>query len=84
MAVEVERAQEDVGGEGAVAEDLRQAALAGAARQLHLPQAVLRVQEPQRAEEVVGGSGKDVRHALAIAHDLDRAGEPGNRQRARG
>ena len=45
MAVEVERAQEHVGGERALAENLRQAALAGAARQLHLPQAILGVQE---------------------------------------
>ena len=72
MAVEIERAQEHVGVEGALAEQLRQAALAGAALQLHLPQPVLGVDEPQRHVEVVGGLGEDVRHALAVAHHLDR------------
>ena len=71
VAVEVERAQEHVGGEGALAEDLRQAALAGAALQLHLPQPVLRVHEAERDVEVVDGLGEDVRHALAVAHHLD-------------
>ena len=50
VAVEVERAQEYVGGEGALAEHLRQAALAGAALQLHLPQPVLRVHEARARE----------------------------------
>ena len=57
-------------GEGALAEHLGEAALAAAARQLHLPQAVLRVQEAQRAERILHGLGEHVRHALAVAHTV--------------
>ena len=76
IAVEVERAQKHIGGEGALAEQLREPALTGAARQLHLPQPILGVQEAERAEHVLHGLRKDVRHALAVAHDLDGGGEP--------
>ena len=83
MAVKVKRAQENVRAQGALAEDLREAALAGAALQLHLPEPVLRVHEAQRHVEVVGGLGEDMRHALAVAHHLHRHRQAGDGQRAR-
>ena len=70
VAEEVERLDKDVGQVGAIAEQLRQAPLGGAARQLHLPQPVLRVHEAERAIKIVSRFSEDMRDALAVAHDF--------------
>ena len=73
--VQTEPAMEAVNVERVLAEDLGQAAGGEAARQLHLPQAVLRVAEPLAEEGVERLASADVRNAPAIAHDLDRGAQ---------
>ena len=65
-----ERAQEPVRFERGLAEDLGEAPGRRAPVHLHLPQAVLRVQEAERVDRVLEARGADVRNAVGVAHDL--------------
>ena len=73
--VDPERAQKPVGGPGRGAEDLRQASGADAAVDLHLPQPVLGVDEPEAVHHVLDVLRVDVRHGVAVADDADGGGE---------
>ena len=59
-----------------LAEDFRQAPLAGAPLQFHLPQPVLGVDEPERDVKVIGRLGEDMRHCLAVPHHFDGIRKP--------
>jgi hypothetical protein len=75
-APDADRAQEPVGFERALAEGLREAPRCGAPVDLHLPEPVLRVDVAQRVNRIGEALRRDVRHAVAIAQDLDRLGKP--------
>jgi hypothetical protein len=78
-AAQAQRAHEAVGFKAASAEHLGQATGADAPVHLELPQAVLRVHEAEREVRVALRSGKDVRHAVGVAQDLDRGADPRDR-----
>ncbi len=63
------RAGEDVSRQELLAENLGQRAARGAARQLHLPEAVLGVGVAERLVEAFVVRGRDGRHAVGIAGD---------------
>ena len=76
-AIEPEPAHRAVGIDQAAADqlgrqDLRQPALAEAAHQLHLPEAVLGMDVAQPEGGVLERARDDVRHGVPVAHDLDR------------
>ena len=75
--VDVQPPQQLVNLGGAGAENLGQAALRGASQHGHLPEPVLRMNESQRIEGVRLGSGKDMRHIVVVAHDIDLLGDSG-------
>ena len=72
-AREAQDADEPVGIERDSAEDLREPAAGGAALELHLPQAILRMHIPLGEEQVRCRLCRDVRHAPAVTDHLDRA-----------
>jgi hypothetical protein len=84
VAVEVQGSNEDVGAKGPLSENFRQAPLAGAPLQFHLPQPVLGVDETQRDVEIIGGLGENMRNGLAIPHHFDGFRKRGDDERARG
>ena len=74
-AVEADRPREPVVLERPVGEDLGQAAARGAEQQVELEQAFAGRDEALREPQIVERRGADVRHAPAVAEDLDRLGE---------
>ncbi len=83
-AMPAEGADEAVTVEGGAAEDLGQPAGADAPPELHLPEPILRVNEPLGKEQVVLVGGIDVGDSQRIAVDLDRLLQAGRGQRAAG
>ena len=79
-----EDAHEAVGGEGPRPQNLRQPPGAQAALELHLPQPVLGVNEAEGEIGVAVGARADAHHAVAVAGDLDRRGEPRQHHHAPG
>ena len=69
-------ADEAVGLQGVLAEDLREPAGRDVAAEVHLEEALLRVDEALGAHQVVVGVGVDLRDAVRVAHDLHRGGQP--------
>ena len=82
IAVEVERAHQLVDPQRLGAEELAQPPLHGAAQQRHLPQPVLGMHVAEAEKGVVVGLRQDVRHRVAVAHDLDLLLGPVERQRS--
>ena len=78
--VEADRPREAVVVERPVGEDLRQPAVRGTEQQVDLEQAFAGRDEPLREPQVVERRGADVRHAPAVAEDLDRRGEARRRE----
>jgi hypothetical protein len=70
-ASEAQRAHEAIGLETWLAQHLREPSLGGAPVDVHLPEAVLCGDVPLREEDVVQVAGEHVRHAVAVAEDLD-------------
>ncbi len=62
------------------AEDLRQLAIGVAAKEVHLPEPVLRRHVALRHKEIVLSRRVDVRHAVRVAADGHRCREPGHVQ----
>ena len=83
-AAHAERAQEPVGLQPARADDFGQAAGGHAPAHFHLPEAVLRVHEAEREARILQAGREDVRNAVAVAQDLDRAAEAGEADLALG
>ncbi len=69
-------AQEGVGLHLLGAEHLREPSGRHVAADVHLPEAVLRLDEALGAEEVLGAVGVDLGNAVAVAHDLHLARQP--------
>ena len=78
QVVEAERAHHGIGRHGRRADDLGQPPGAEPARQVHLQQAILGMDETEREIGVVLGGSADGDDAVAIAPDLDRAGQAGD------
>jgi hypothetical protein len=78
-ASHAERAHQAVGLEAARAEHFREPPGADAAVHFELPQAVLGMDEAQGELGVTLRGGEDVRHPIAIAQDLDRRADSGDR-----
>jgi hypothetical protein len=68
----IERAEEAVEGNGRRTEDFRQSPLPRASQHIHLPEPVLRVNVTGSEHEIVLVGCAKVRHAVAVAHDIDR------------
>ena len=66
------RQEPPVDRQGRFTHDFRQAALRDTPVQLHLPQAVARMQRPRRKPRIVGVTGIGCGHAVAVNQDLDR------------
>jgi len=73
---EAERAHELVGLEGALAEEFAQPSLRHAPLEFHLPEAILRVHVAHREPAIALALRIDVRHAFAVAQDLDARHDP--------
>ena len=82
QAVKAKRAHETVGPEGAPAEDFGQPPGAGAPDGLHLPQAVLGVDESEGEIGVVRRFCPDVGNGVAVPEDGDRSAQAGNSEDA--
>ena len=65
------------------AEHFGEAALDGAAPQVHLKQPILRLDEALREKQIVAVPRVDVRHAVAIADDADRRAQAVHLDRSR-
>ena len=72
-------AQELVRVQGRGSERLGQPSGADAPVHFHLPQAILRMNETEREVRVRDAAGVDVGHAIAVAHDVHRRLETGQR-----
>ncbi len=81
-ASESDRAEKAVLRERGCAENLREAPVADAPLQLHLPEPVLRVHVAEAEERVQLVRGVDVRNRVGVADDVDRRREPQDGQRA--
>ena len=75
-------AEEAVGVQRRGSEDLGQAPGPDAAVDLHLPKAVLGVDEAQGEGGVFRGRGINMRNAILVAHYIDRAFKPRNLDRS--
>ena len=64
------------------AENLRKAAVADAALELHLPQPVLRVHESQAEQRVGHGRRENMRNGVGVTNDVDGRRRPAHRQLA--
>jgi len=71
QSVQVVAAQDFVDAHGALAKNLGQAALRGAAQLGHLPQTVLGMGKSQGEENVFVAVAEDMGHIGVVAHDLD-------------
>ena len=83
-AAQPQRPDEAIGDQARGPGDLRQPAGADAAVEVDLPEAILSVAEALAEPQVEVGLGADVRHAPAVARDLDRPLDAGHPQIARG
>ena len=72
---DAERTEKPVGVPSRRAEDLREAPRADAAIDLHLPESVLSMREPQAEHYVSDVFRIDVRHGVPIPNDADRGGQ---------
>ena len=75
-AAEADRPQESVLRDGGRAEDFRQPAVSDAPLELHLPEAILRVDVAEAEQPVELVRGEDVRDRVGVAHDVDGAVSP--------
>ena len=78
-AAEADRAQESILRNRRLAEDFGQPAVADAPLKFHLPEAILRVHVTEPVKRVGLGFRNDVGDRVGVAHDLDRRGDPGDR-----
>ena len=72
---DAERTEKSIGVPGRRAEDLREAPRTDAAIDLHLPESVLSMREPQAEHYVSGVFRIDVRHGVLIPNDANRGGQ---------
>ena len=78
--VDVVAAQDFVDADGALAENLGQAPLRGAAKLRHLPQTVLGMGKAQREVDIFIRGPEDMGHIGIVAHNLDRGRNAGKRE----
>ncbi len=77
-----ERADKTIGIQCACPHDFRERAASYSTGKLHLPEAILRVYESLRHEEIVGVRGVDVGDAISVPVDFDGFLQSGQFERA--
>jgi len=82
--VQADRAEETVGHERRLAQNLRETPVAEPALELHLQESILRVDVAETEVCVPFAPRADVRHAIAVAPDFDPTMCSGDMNRARG
>ena len=81
-ARQADGAQEPIGYQPGLADDLGEAAIGDAPLELHLPEAFLCVHVAESEERIRFGGRPDVRHLIDVTHNLDAAAQAVDPDRA--